>query len=137
MAVQYDSKNNSWNTWIDTFKNKIPTASNEAKDTFTKIKEQLEQGLSVDNWDDFIKNNNLADESLTNFLKDANYGTKDLANYQQYLRQATSTFADFTKKAGSVLKSFSADMMSIGVNWLISEAIGAATITFGNLINTS
>lgn len=66
MAVQYNSENNNWETWIDLFKNRIPAASDEAKETFVKLKNQLEQGISVDNWDKWINKNNLADESLIN-----------------------------------------------------------------------
>ena len=122
MAVQYNSENNSWNTWLDIFKNKIPKVSNEAKNTFVKLKEQLEQGISVDNWDKWINKNNLADKSLIDFLKDANYSAKDLANYQQYLidtGKSTSAFTSFTKKAGAALKYFCAAMSSIAITLAI------------------
>lgn len=104
MAVQYDSENNSWVTWIDLLRNKVPKASIEAINTFTKLKEQLEQGIKVDNWDKWIKSQNLADESLINFLKDTEYSKKDLASYQQYLKdtgKSTSTFTTLTQKAST------------------------------------
>lgn len=38
MAVQYDSKNDSWSTWISRLKVEIPKVSEEADKFFTKIK---------------------------------------------------------------------------------------------------
>lgn len=98
----------------------------------------MSQVLSRGTLDNFIKKNNLADESLINFLKDANYGTKDLASYQQYLKdisKATSTFAKITKKAGTVLKSFGAALGSMAVNWVISEVIGLAVQAIDDYIH--
>ena len=138
LAVQYNSENNSWNTWLDIFKNKIPKVSNEAKNTFVKLKEQLEQGISVDNWDKWINKNNLADKSLIDFLKDANYSAKDLANYQQYLidtGKSTSAFTSFTKKAGAALKSFGAAMSSMAITWAIGEVIGLIAKGIDNIVS--
>lgn len=53
MAVQYDSKNDSWSTWLDIFKNKIPSASEEAVSAFEKIQEQVGQGIDLYNYDNF------------------------------------------------------------------------------------
>ena len=69
MAVQYNPDNNHWSTWIDMFKDKIPKASNEAKKALDDIQKKLSEGFVLDNYDDFIKSNNLADESLISFLK--------------------------------------------------------------------
>lgn len=88
--------------------------------------------------DDFIKENNLADESLIAFLKDAKYGTKDLANYQQYLKdtgKATSQFSGFVNKAKGVLKGFGAALGSMAVNWAIGEAIGLVVTAIDNEIH--
>ena len=85
--------------------------------------------MSNRQFNNFITQQNLADESLIAFLRDANYGTKDLASYQQYLKdtgKATSTFSILTSKAGTVLKSFSAAMASMGFNWIIVSLIGLA-----------
>ncbi len=139
MAVQYDSENNSWYTWLDIFKNKIPEASNEAKDTFIKLKDLLEQGVSVVNWDKWIKSNNLADKSLIKFLQNTKYETKDLANYQQYLKDTSgrlSTLTSFTKKAGAVLKGFAASLSSMGVNMAIGIAIDAVATAIDNAVNS-
>ena len=70
MAVQYNSENNNWETWIDLFKNKIPEASDEAKKALDDIQKNLSKGFILDSYDEFINSNNLADESLINFLKE-------------------------------------------------------------------
>ena len=120
-------------------KNKIPEASDEAKKALDDIQKNLSKGFILDSYDEFIKSNNLADESLINFLKDANYGTKDLANYQQYLKdtgKATSIFSGFTQKASVALKSFGATLASIGINWAIGEIISLAIKGFDNLAHS-
>lgn len=48
MAVQYDSENNNWKTWIDLFKNKFPEASNEAKKALDDIQKNLSKGFILD-----------------------------------------------------------------------------------------
>ena len=127
MAVQYNSKDNTWSTWLDIFKKEIPEASEESINAFEKLAKAQAKGYDptingrMEKW---IHQNKLADESLIKFLKDTNYRTKDLASYQQYLKdtgKATSSFANFTKKAGTVLKSFGATLGSMAVNWAISE----------------
>ncbi len=108
------------------FKDKIPKASNEAKKALDDIQKKLSEGFVLDNYDDFIKSNNLADESLISFLKDTNYSKKDLASYQQYLKdtgKAATTFASFTKKASSAIKSLGAALASMAAMWAINKAI--------------
>lgn len=144
-AVQYNS-DKGWSTWLDAFKNKIPEVSKEADDFFKKLKDinvnltsdAVKSMIDANVFDDYIKNQNLADESLIAFLKDTNYGKKDLVSYQQYLKdtgKATSTFTDFTKKAGTVLKSFGAALGSMAVNWVISEVFELAVTAITNYIN--
>lgn len=97
--------------------------NNNRKDLSQSVSNSL---LHKGGFDNFIKQTNLADESLIDFLKDANYGTKDLASYQQYLKdtgKSTSTFSTFTKKAGSVIKGFGASLASMGVNMAIGVGI--------------
>lgn len=94
----------------------------EANLTSDSIQSMIDNNV----FDDYIKGQNLADKSLINFLQDTKYGTKDLANYQQYLKdtgKATSAFTSFTKKAGSVLKSFGVILGSMAVNWAIGKVI--------------
>lgn len=141
MAVQYNSKDNTWSTWLDIFKKEIPEASEESINAFEKLAKAQAKGYDptingrMEKW---IHQNKLADESLIKFLKDTNYRTKDLASYQQYLKdtgKATSSFANFTKKAGTVLKSFGATLGSMAVNWAISEAISAIATAIDNEAN--
>lgn len=141
MAVQYNSKDNTWSTWLDIFKKEIPEASEESINAFEKLAKAQAKGYDptingrMEKW---IHQNKLADESLIKFLKDTNYRTKDLASYQQYLKdtgKATSSFANFTKKAGTVLKSFGATLGSMAVNWAISEVIGLAIEGLDNIAN--
>ena len=138
MAVQYNSENNNWETWIDLFKNKIPEASDEAKKALDDIQKNLSKGFILDSYDEFINSNNLADESLINFLKDTNYGTKDLDNFKKYLKEtskATSAFSDFTKKAGSAIKSLGADLASMAVMWAIGEIISLVAKGVDNFVH--
>ena len=138
LAVQYDSENDSWKTWISRIESDIPEASQEAQDTFKKLKQELEQNISSDNIDKWIQSNKLADKSLIDFLKDAKYGTKDLDSYQQYLKNTsneTISFSNIVKKAGPVLKSFGASLISIGVNWAIGEIVGIAATAIDNFVN--
>ena len=60
LAVQYDSENDSWKTWISRIESDIPEASQEAQDTFKKLKQELEQNISSDNIDKWIQSNKLA-----------------------------------------------------------------------------
>lgn len=138
MAVQYDSENDSFKTWINRIKNDIPEASQEAQDTFKKLKQELEQNISSDNIDNWIQSNKLADESLIDFLRDAKYGTKDLDNYQQYLKDTSNTtisFSNIVKKTGPILKSFGASLASMAVNWALGEIIGIASTAIDNYVN--
>lgn len=140
MAVQYNSDNNSWETWIDVFRNKIPEASNDAKKAFEDIQKKLSEGFVLDSYDDFINANKLADESLINFLKDTKYSQKDLTSYQQYLKDAgksTSTFTTSIKKASTAIKSLGAAMASMAVNWMIGKAIDFVATGIDNLIHKS
>jgi len=137
-AVQYNPDKNSWTGFLtDIYKAKkeIIDISSDTDTFFTKYrnsKEYLSETISIlsnqeNGLNNFIAQQNLADESLIAFLRDANYGTKDLAAYQQYLRDtgnATSTFAALTSKAGTILKYLGASTTSIGINLGISAIIG-------------
>ncbi|WP_024348477.1 hypothetical protein [Lacrimispora indolis] len=144
MAVQYSS-DKGWTTWIDDFRKKIPEASKEANDFFKKISD-LKATLTSENigkmsesaFNDYIKNNNLADESLIKFLKDSKQGTKDLASYQEYLKNTgkqTSMFADLTQKAGNVVKGFGAALASMAVMWAIGEVVSIAVKAIDDYVN--
>ena len=129
MAVQYDSKNNSWSTWLDIFKKDIPSASKEAVSAFEKIKKAQEAGYNIDNMDRWIHQNKLADETLISFLQDnehVEYATKDLATYQLYLKNTSKDLTLFQragKAAGNAIKSIGAAIGSMAVTWAIGEVL--------------
>ena len=126
MAVQYNSENDSWTTWISKLKSKlkkeIPEVSKEAEGFFEKMNkvgatitsDTLKPMLESTNgaFDDYIKNNKLADETLISFLQDTKYGTKDLASYQQYLKESSQSMTLFQRasKAAGDLKSLFSDI---------------------------
>lgn len=140
MAVQYDSKNNSWSTWLDVLKNKIPSASKEAVSTFKEIQKNISEGFNTTDYEDFIKKNKLADETLISFLQDTKYGTKDLASYQQYLKESSQSMTLFQragKAAGGVIKSLGATLGSMAVMWAIGEAISGLFKMFQQTFTSS
>ena len=126
MAVQYNSENNSWSTWLDIFKKDIPSASKEAVSAFEKIKKAQEAGYNIDNMDRWIHQNKLADESLIKFLRDTEYSEKTLANYQQYLKNSANSMTLFqraSKAASLAAKSFVAALSSMAIMWAVTEGI--------------
>lgn len=136
MAVQYDSKNNSWSTWLDTFKKDIPSASKEAVSAFEKIKKAQEAGYKIDNMDRWIHQNKLADKSLIKFLTDTEYSEKTLENYQLYLKKSSGSLTLFqraTKAAGSALKKLFATLGSMAVMFAITEGIQLVINGFSKL----
>ena len=144
--LQYDSDKNSWSGLLVDLKNArkgIVDVGVEADNFFKKVSSDNKNlnflnTIDDDGFKNFIKQNNLADESLVAFLKDTNYAQKDLANYQLYLKdtgKATTTFATLTKKAGNVVKSFTATLVSMGVSWLAGQALGLIIKGFSNLIH--
>ena len=138
MAVQYDSKNNSWSTWLDVLKNKIPSASQEAVSAFKEIQKNISERFNTTYYEDFIKKNKLADESLISFLRDTKYGTKDLANYQQYLKESSQSMTLFQragKATGTALKTLGATLGSMAAVWAIGEVISLAGTAISNYIH--
>ena len=136
MAVQYNSENDSWTTWISKLKKEIPEVSKEAEGFFEKMNkvgatitsDTLKPMLESTNgaFDDYIKNNKLADKSLISFLRDTKYGTKDLASYQQYLKlssQSMTLFQRAGKAAGTAVKTLGATLGSMAAMWAIGEVI--------------
>lgn len=129
MAVQYDSKNNSWSTWLNIFKKDIPSASKEAVSAFEKIKKAQEAGYNIDNMDRWIHQKKLADESLIKFLRDTEYSEKTLENYQLYLKNSANSMTLFqraTTTATTIGKKFIATLGSMAAAWAISEVISLA-----------
>ena len=147
MAVQYDSKNDSWSTWISRLKVEIPIVSAEADAFFKKYQEngknltKVIENVSKNNgFEGFIKDSNLADESIISFLKDTNYATKTLENYQLYLKNSANSMAFFqkaVKKTGTVLKSLGGTLASMAIMWAASELISLAVKGIDTLIHKS
>lgn len=143
MAVQYD-KEKGFTTWLDLLKKEIANVSSEINTLFDNVVSKMtdtqwKQIWKDENgWDNFITKNKIADENFKEFTSTVGNAKFTLEDYQQWLIQngkATSTFTSFTKKAGSVLKSFGATLASIGINWAISEIISIAIKGFDNLIH--
>lgn len=148
MAVQYDSKNDSWSTWISRIKVEIPKVSEEADKFFTKIKNvggslnsaSIQSMIDTDSFDMYIEKQNLADESLISFLKDTNYAEKNLENYQLYLKNSANSMTFFqkaVKKTGTVLKSLGGTLASMAIMWAASELISLAIKGIDTLIHKS
>lgn len=89
----------------------------------------MNQVVSYNTFDNFIKKNKLADESLIASLQDTEYSEKTFENYQLYLRNsasATTVFSRGLKTAGTVVKSFVATLGSMAVAWAVSEVLSLA-----------
>lgn len=150
MVVQYDSKNDSWSTWIDKLKQDIPEASKEAEEFFGKMdkigatitSDTLKPMLESTNgaFEDYIKNNKLADKSLIEFLTNTEYSEKTLANYRLYLKDSSKQMTLFQragKAAGGVIKSLGATLGSMAVMWAIGEAISGLFKMFQQTFTSS
>lgn len=135
MAVQYNSENDSWTTWISKLKKEIPEVSQEAEGFFEKMN-KIGATLTNDSlhgkgsvFDDFIKNNELADKSLIEFLTDTEYSEKTLENYQLFLKKSANNMTFFqraTTTATTIGKKFIATLGSMAAAWAISEVISLA-----------
>ena len=91
-------------------------------------------------WDNFIKKNKIADENFKEFLGTVSDAKFDMKDYQQWLIEngkSTSIFTNFTKKAGIALKSLSAAMASMAINWAIGKVIDVAATGIDNLIHSA
>lgn len=134
-AVQYNSENDSWTTWLSTLKKDIPKVSKDAKSLF----KELDSGkLKVTDWQGYCNSVKMTDETLISFLQDTKYGTKDLASYQQYLKESSQSMTLFQragKAAGGVIKSLGATLGSMAVSWAIGEAISLAINGIDAIIN--
>lgn len=132
MAIQYDSESNKFTGWLSGLTSGFKRASAEATGFFSLFDNgdasmAVSKVLSKDAFDDFIKYNNLADESLIRFLGDTNAGEKTLANYQKWLKNSgngMSAFSSLAKGAGKALKSLAASLGSMAAMWAIGELIG-------------
>ena len=77
---------------------------------------------------------------MLQFLNDIKYSEKTFANYQQWMianGKATSTFANFTKKAEIALKTFTAALGPMAVMWVISTVINEVVKGLDNYIHSA
>ncbi len=136
-AVQYNSENDSWTTWLSTLKKDIPKVSKDAKSLF----KELDSGkLKVTDWQGYCNSVKMTDETLISFLQDTKYGTKDLASYQQYLKKSSQSMTLFQragKAAGGVIKSLGATLGSMAAAWAIGEAISGLFKMFQQTFTSS
>ena len=141
MAVQYNSKDNSWSGIVVdllTAKKEIAEVSDEATKFFDKYQKNgknlsniVSNSLSTKGgFENFIKQSKLADESLISFLQDTEYSEKTLANYQLYLKntaKTTTLFQRATKAAGTAIRTLGAAAANMAIAfagaWLFSKAI--------------
>ena len=136
-AVQYDSGNDKFVTWLSKLKQEIPQVSDNAKGFFDLIN----KGLNVDNcedWDLLAKKFKLTDESLISFLQDTKYSEKTLANYQLYLKDSSKQMTLFQragKAAGTTLKELGAILGSMAAAWAIGEVISLAITGLDQFVN--
>ena len=150
MAVQYDSKNNTWGgilTDLIKAKNGFTDVSDEANAFFEKYQKNGKNLSNVianvsknKDWKGYIKNSKLADQSLIAFLKDTRYATKDLATYQQYLQDTSGTLSIFqraSKTASTVIKSFGATLANMAFAWAISEVFSLIVKGIDNVVHAS
>ena len=144
MAVQYNSKDNSWSgIGVDVFdaikdkilgvKQELPEISKDVKDFFDICNTDVElKALDSDGLIKWANDVGLADESLISFLQDTEYSEKTLANYQLYLKntaKTTTLFQRATKAAGTAAKTLIANLASTAVAWAVAWAV-AAVIRF-------
>ena len=150
MAVQYNSKDNSWSgIVVDLLKAKkgIVEVSDEATKFFEKYQKNgknlsatIENVSKSNGFKGFIKDSKLADESLISFLQDTEYSEKTLANYQLYLKNTTKTttlFQHATKAAGTALKTLGAVFANMIISWAIGEIISLTVQWIDNLAHAA
>lgn len=139
MAVQYDSEKGLV-TWLDLLKKQVPEISSEVKELLDFFNDDDLLKLSNSELRDFFDGLNGADEDFLKFIDTIDSSKNVFDQYQQWLTKngkSTSTFADYTKKAGSVLKSFGAALGSMFVNWAIGKVIDLAVTGIDNLVHSA
>lgn len=139
MAVQYNSKDNSWSGLgveiFDAVKNKILGIEQELPELSGKVKGVLDclnddslKSLSKDEIkeffddDDILKNIDESKESFMSFLDDVDLSGDVFEQYQAHLQKSSEKMTLFqraSKAASSAAKSFVAALSSMAVTWLI------------------
>lgn len=85
---------------------------------------------SINNGDsdlsNFIRQSNIADENLISFIQTWDRAGDQVEAYRKHLEEAgqtTSRFSGITQDAKNLIKSFGASLLSVGVDWMIGQAI--------------
>lgn len=134
-AVQYNSENDSWTTWLSTQKKDIPKVSKDAKSLF----KELDSGkLKVKDWKGYCNSVEMTDKSLISFLQNTKYSEKTLANYPLYLKKSSQSMTLFQragKAAGNAMKSLLASIGSMAAMWAIGEVLSAVFTGIDSLLN--
>lgn len=130
MILNYDKDDGVSFIW-DKFKKEIPEVSSEANKFFEDLAkiQTINPNIPVD-FDGFIKDGNVADESLRNFLKTTDASKISFENYKKYLESAGSG----TSKFSSSLKNLGGTLLSTFANMAIMYAAGAAIQFVGTKI---
>ena len=126
MVLNYDN-NNGFYSVFDNLKKQIPEVSSEANKFFDDLNklQKIHPNIPID-FEGFIKDGNIADESLISFIKTTDSSKISLANYQSYLQSTakqTTTFATITQKAGSALKTIGGAFLSTFANMAVMYAL--------------
>ena len=123
---------------MDKLKKQIPEISEETKSLLELFKDDSLRGLNNSELKDFFECLNGADDNFMSFIDKVDPSGDIMKQYKQHLidtGKATSMFSGFTQKATSVLKSFGATLVSIGINWAIGEIISLVAKGFDNLVH--
>lgn len=140
-AIQYNADDNSWTGWVnslvDSIKNKKPEVQSAITDLFTDI-ENLD--IKEIDWDKVFNSRGIKDSNgeLKEFLENLDDTDDIFGKYQNYLNttaSSTTLFAEITKKAGVVLKSFGAVLGSMAINWAIGKTIDFAVKTVDDMVH--
>lgn len=113
--MQYDSKNDTWSTWLSKFKTEIPEITDEVKDLLDlfnddtlNLKNLSKSELKSFFDDDTLKHLTETKDGFMNFIDEVDLSGDIFAQYQLHLKNSANSMNLFqiaTKKAGAALKS--------------------------------
>ena len=123
---------------IGVIEKKIPDISDKTKELLELFNDESLKGLSNNELKDFFEGLDGADEDFMKFVDKFDSSKDVFEQYQQHMidnGKATSTFSSITKKAGTAIKSIGASLASMGVMWLVGEAISLVVKGIDNYIH--
>ena len=131
--ANYSSKNGF--TWFDSFKTQAYELTDEIKGVFDEIGKLTPDNITnynKDGWEPFIKNTNVADETLKKFLNDAGQTDKSLEAFKMYPDVVNKTGKAFNFAALGA-KAFNI-ALNMGIMLLIAKGIELVTGAIDNYI---